>query len=111
MPKQSDYIRKLYREYLDSAGKVVATQYADAEKRGEVKRDKDAYNLDAETYAKALWRNGWRSDSGKKPYLSKVASQDGFLGRFFSCSRLTWASLFSRSSFETESTVRRALLI
>jgi hypothetical protein len=75
MPNQSDHIRKLYREYLQAARRVVTAQYADAEKRGEVKREKDAYGLAPEVYAKKLWRNGWRSDSGKKPYLFEVLQQ------------------------------------
>jgi hypothetical protein len=75
MPKQSDHIRKLYREYLEAAKDVIPAQYAEAEKRGEVKRDKDAYALAPEVYAKKLWSNGWRSGGGKKPYLREVLQQ------------------------------------
>jgi hypothetical protein len=82
MPKQSDYIRKLYREYLEAARKVVVAKYAAAEKSGVVKRDRDVYGLAPEVYAKKLWTNGWRSDPGKKPYLSEVLQQHAATPRF-----------------------------
>jgi hypothetical protein len=80
MPRQSDYIRKLYREYLEAAKEVVIAKYADAEKRGEVKRQKDA--LAPEVYARKLWSNGWRSDEPKKPYLSEVLQRHAAKPRF-----------------------------
>jgi hypothetical protein len=82
MPKQSDHIRKLYREYLEAAREAVIAKYANAEKRGEVKRDKDAYGLPPEVYARKLWRNGWRFDAAKKPYLSEVLQQHAAKPRF-----------------------------
>jgi hypothetical protein len=82
MPKQSDPIRRLYREYLEAAREVVIKNYADAEKRGEVRRDKDTHRLAPELYARRLWRNGWRSDGGKRPYLSEVLQQHAGKPRF-----------------------------
>jgi hypothetical protein len=75
MPKQSDYIRKLYQDYLEAAREAVIAKYADAEKSGAVNRDKDAYGLAPEEYARKLWRNGWRSDGGKKPHLLETLQQ------------------------------------
>jgi hypothetical protein len=72
MPKQSEYMRKLYREYLEAAEGAVTAQYATAEWDGVVRREKNALDLAPEVYAKKLWRNGWRSDGGKKPYLLEV---------------------------------------
>jgi hypothetical protein len=82
MPRQSDHIRKLYREYLEAAREAVVAEYADAEKRGEVKRDKDAHALAPEAYARKLWRNGWRSDGAKRPYLFEVLQQHAAKPRF-----------------------------
>lgn len=82
MPKQSDHIRKLYREYLEAARETVIAEYAAAERRGEVKRERDAHRLAPEVYARKLWRNGWRSDAGKRPYLSEVLQQHAGKPRF-----------------------------
>ena len=82
MPKQSDYIKKLYREYLEAAKEAVIAQYAAAEKSGQVQREKDKYGLAPEEYARKLWANGWRSDNDKKPYLSEVLQQHATQPRF-----------------------------
>jgi len=78
MERQSEHIRRLYREYLDAAEAVVTAQYAESERRGAVQRDSNAYGISSEDYAKALWRNGWRrGDGGKKPYLLAVLQEYG----------------------------------
>jgi len=78
MVKQSEHIRRLYREYLDAAEAVVTAQYVESERRGVVERDSNAYGISSEAYAKALWRNGWRRADGlKKPYLLAVLQEYG----------------------------------
>lgn len=77
MERQTEHIRRLYREYLEAAEAVVTAQYAASERRGVVERESNTYGISSEAYAKALWRNGWRRDGGKKPYLLAVLQEYG----------------------------------
>jgi hypothetical protein len=55
-------MRELVRRYGANEERVVR-EYAEAERRGEVQRTRNTYELTAEQYARALWRDaihkGW----------------------------------------------------
>ena len=50
-------MRKLYQEHGGNEEAVVAA-YARAEQAGQVARKSNDYSLNAEAYAKYLWRDG-----------------------------------------------------
>lgn len=61
---QRDFMRKLTKRFGPNEERVVR-EYAAAERRGEVKRKRNAFNTTPEQYARALWRDavnkGWLS--------------------------------------------------
>jgi len=59
MSSQRDVLRRLVERFGMNEERVVK-EYAAAERRGEVRRDSNKYNLSAEDYARALWRDGVR---------------------------------------------------
>lgn len=66
---QRDFMRELVRRHGRSE-EVVIREYAEAERRGEVLRQRNEHGLDAETYARALWRDGM-----KKGWLYNFANR------------------------------------
>ena len=54
---QRDFMRDLVRR-LGRNEEAVVRAYAQAEVRGEVRRESNEHGWDAETYARALWRDG-----------------------------------------------------
>lgn len=56
---QRDYMRQLYRQ-LNGSAELVVQAYAIAEKKGEVDRGSNAYDLDALDYARRLYNDGIR---------------------------------------------------
>ncbi|HYO90018.1 MAG TPA: hypothetical protein VEQ40_00190 [Pyrinomonadaceae bacterium] len=63
---QRDFMRELVRRFGINEERVVR-EYAEAEKRGDVERKRNKYQLTAEQYARALW-----NDAVKKNWISKV---------------------------------------
>ena len=67
---QRDYMRKLSRDLGGSQIRVCAS-YAEAERNGFVKRNRNTHDLDPEIYAEALWadgiKKGWLSAEDRKP--------------------------------------------
>ena len=59
MPSQRDVLRDLVERFGRNEEKVVQ-EYAAAERRGEVKRKSNKYDLLPEDYARALWRDAVR---------------------------------------------------
>src|SRR3954467_1358174 len=60
VPKsQRQMMRELCSRYAGDAEQIIRA-YAEAEKRGDVVRRRDAHVLTAEQYAKALWSDGVR---------------------------------------------------
>jgi len=59
---QRDYMRDLVKRFGVDEERVIR-EYAEAEKRGDVERNRNAQNLTAEQYAHALWndavKKGW----------------------------------------------------
>ena len=60
---QRDYMRELVKRFGADEERVIR-EYAEAEKRGDVERNRNAQNLTAEQYARALW-----NDSVKKGWI------------------------------------------
>ena len=62
---QREFMRDLVRRYGANEERVIR-EYAEAEKRGEVQRKRNSYDLMPEQYARALWRDaahkGWISN-------------------------------------------------
>ena len=54
---QRDMMRRLYAKFGSDESRVVR-EYADAESRGEVLRQSNAYDMDAEEYARRLLKDG-----------------------------------------------------
>ena len=52
-------MRRFYREHGGDAEETIRA-FADAERRGEVRRASNAYNIDALTYARLLFADGLR---------------------------------------------------
>ena len=57
MPSQRDLMRDLYRKHRGNEDAIIAA-YAAAERRGEVQRASNSYDLDAEEYAYRLLADG-----------------------------------------------------
>jgi hypothetical protein len=67
--RQRDIMRRFYREHRGNAEQTIRA-YADAERRGDVRRASNAYNIDALTYARLLFADGLRRGwlrAGKPP--------------------------------------------
>ena len=62
MPSQRDVMRDLFRRHRGDEGAIIR-EYAAAERRGEVSRDSNEYELSAEDYARRLLedarKKGW----------------------------------------------------
>lgn len=56
---QRDVMRRLYVKHNGNEDAVVRA-YAEAEQRGEVQRESNAYGIDAIAYARALFADGAR---------------------------------------------------
>ena len=56
---QRELMRRLYREHRGHAEKTIRA-FAEAERRGEVRRASNVYNLDALSYARLLFADGRR---------------------------------------------------
>lgn len=56
-PSQRDMMRALFKVFGDDES-AVCSAYAKAERNGSVVRDSNDYSIPAESYAKALWRDG-----------------------------------------------------
>jgi hypothetical protein len=69
MPKQRDVLRNLVFRFGMNEEKVIQ-ECADAERRGEVQRKSNKYDIAPDTYARALWRDairkGWFSGIEEK---------------------------------------------
>jgi hypothetical protein len=59
MPSQRDVLRSLVARFGMNEEKVIQ-EYAAAERRGEVKRESNKYEIGPERYARALWRDAKR---------------------------------------------------
>ncbi|HYX40174.1 MAG TPA: hypothetical protein VE821_00685 [Pyrinomonadaceae bacterium] len=59
--KQREKMKELARRFGANKERVIR-EYAEAEKRGEVKRESNTHNWTAEQYARALWRDAMRRD-------------------------------------------------
>jgi hypothetical protein len=64
MPTQRDMMRELVRRFRGNEDAIIAA-YADAERRGEVSRGSNAYDLNPEEYAYRLLE-----DARKKGWIS-----------------------------------------
>ena len=64
LASQREVMRELFRRYGADEERIVR-EYAKAEKRGEVQRKSNAFDITPEQYARALWRDavrkGWIS--------------------------------------------------
>ena len=56
---QREFMLRLFRDYRGNRERTVQA-YADAERRGEVSRARNKYDLSAEAYARALLADGLR---------------------------------------------------
>jgi hypothetical protein len=56
---QRDCVRRLVAQ-LGRLEELVVREYAAAERRGDVLRRSDLHDLDAESYARAIWADGVR---------------------------------------------------
>lgn len=67
MPKstQRDVMRRIFRSCNGNQSRTI-TEYAEAEQRGKVSRERNEHNLSAEAYARALLMDGL-----KKGWLSE----------------------------------------
>ena len=52
-------MRRLYRDHRGNPESTIRA-FADAERRGDVRRSSNAYNIDALTYARMLFADGLR---------------------------------------------------
>ncbi len=57
--RQREYMRRLYARFGDEPD-ILIRRYADAERKGIVCRAKNTFDLTAEQYAAALYRDGKR---------------------------------------------------
>lgn len=59
LPTQRDVLRDLVARFGMNEERVVK-EYADAERRGEINRNRNEHDVSAEAYARALWRDAVR---------------------------------------------------
>jgi hypothetical protein len=56
---QRDFMKRLVRQFGRNE-EIVVAEYARAEEKGLVLREKNTWNISALAYARALWRDGVR---------------------------------------------------